>query len=66
MVLGFATAVARFDRLVINESGVDGTAQGIGFTGFRLKFLQTGRIPSYALAMGVGVAVLALVALGRT
>ena len=66
VVLGFATAVARFDRLVINESGVDGMAQGIGFTGFRLKFLQTGRIPSYALAMGVGVAVLALVALGRT
>ena len=66
VILGFATAVARFDRLVINESGVDGTAQGIGFTGFRLKFLQTGRIPSYALAMGVGVAVLALVALGRT
>ena len=66
VVLGFATVVARFDRLVINESGVDGMAQGIGFTGFRLKFLQTGRIPSYALAMGVGVAVLALVALGRT
>ncbi len=66
VILGFATVVARFDRLVINESGVDGTAQGIGFTGFRLKFLQTGRIPSYALAMGVGVAVLALVALGRT
>ena len=66
VVLGFATVVARFDRLVINESGVDGMAQGIGFTGFRLKFLQTGRIPSYALAMGIGVAVLALVALGRT
>ncbi len=66
VILGLATAVARFDRLVINESGVDGTAQGIGFSGFRLKFLQTGRIPSYALAMGLGVAVLALVALGRT
>ncbi len=66
VIFGFATVVARFDRLVINESGVDGTAQGIGFTGFRLKFLQTGRIPSYALAMGLGVAVLALVALGRT
>ena len=66
VVLGLANVVARFDRLVINESGVDGTAQGIGFTGFRLKFLQTGRIPSYALAMAVGVAVLAIVALGRT
>ena len=66
VVLGLATVVARFDRLVINESGVDGTAQGVGFTGFRLKFLQTGRIPSYALAMALGVAVLAIVAFGRT
>ena len=66
VVLGLATAVAVFDRRVINESGVDGTAQGIGFAGFRLRFLQTGRIPNYALAMAVGAAVLALVALGRT
>lgn len=66
VVMGLATVVAYFDRWVINESGVDGTAQGIGFAGFRLKFIQTGRIPNYAFAMGLGVVVLALVALGRT
>ena len=66
VILGLATVVAYFDRWVINESGVDGTAQGIGFAGFRLKFMQTGRIPNYALAMGLGVVVLALVAFGRT
>ena len=65
IVLGLGGVVAYFDRWVINESGVDGTAQGIGFTGFRLKFIQTGRIPNYALAMGLGVVVLALVAFGR-
>ena len=32
----------------------------------RLKFTQTGRVPNYALAMALGVVVLALVALGRT
>ncbi len=66
VVLGLATVVAYFDRWVVNETGVDGSAQGISFAGYRLKFLQTGRIPNYALAMAIGVVVLALVAVGRT
>ena len=66
VVFGLATVVAYFDRWVVNETGVDGSAQGISFAGYRLKFLQTGRIPNYALAMAIGVVVLALVAVGRT
>ena len=66
VVLGLATVVAYFDRWVVNETGVDGSAQGISFAGYRLKFFQTGRIPNYALAMAIGVVVLALVAVGRT
>ena len=66
IVFGLAALVAYFDRWVINESGVDGSAEGINFAGFRLKFTQTGRIPNYALAMALGVVVLALVAFGRT
>ena len=66
VVLGFASVVAYFDRWVVNETGVDGSAQGISFAGYRLKFFQTGRIPNYALAMAIGVIVLALVAVGRT
>ena len=66
VVLGLASVVAYFDRWVVNETGVDGSAQGINFTGYRMKFIQTGRIPNYALAMALGVVVLALVAFGRT
>ena len=66
VVLGLATVVAYFDRWVVNETGVDGSAQGVSFAGYRLKFFQTGRIPNYALAMAIGVVVLALVAIGRT
>jgi len=62
VVLGLAAVVAWFDRSVVNETGVDGGAQSIGYIGLRLKFLQTGRIPNYALAMAVGVVVIALVA----
>ena len=65
-VLGLAGVVAWFDRSVVNQTGVDGGAQSIGYAGLRLKFLQTGRIPNYALAMAVGVIVIALVAFGAT
>ena len=63
-VFGLAGVVAWFDRSVVNQTGVDGGAQSIGYVGLRLKFLQTGRIPNYAFAMAVGVVVIALVAFG--
>jgi NADH-quinone oxidoreductase subunit L len=61
--LGLAGVVARFDKGVVNEAGVDGGAQVLNWMGFRLKFLQTGRIPNYALGMALGVLVLSIVAL---
>jgi hypothetical protein len=36
----------------------------LGYFGYRMKFLQTGRIPNYALAMAVGLAAFVLVAFG--
>ncbi|MDA0351708.1 MAG: NADH-quinone oxidoreductase subunit L [Chloroflexi bacterium] len=66
VVLGAARVVAWFDKRVVNETGVDGGTQLIGFLGHRLKFLQTGRIPNYALGMALGVAALAIVAIGTT
>ena len=66
VVLGAAGVVAWFDDRVVNRTGVDGGAQSIGYTGLRLKFLQTGRIPNYALAMAVGIVTLALVAFGTS
>ncbi len=62
VVLGAAAVVAIFDKRVVNETGVDGGAQTIGWLGLRLKFLQTGRIPNYALAMVGGIVTLSLVA----
>jgi NADH-quinone oxidoreductase subunit L len=62
VILGVAGVVAFFDRKVVNETGIDGTAEEINFLGFRLKFLQTGRIPNYALGMAIGVVAFALIA----
>ncbi len=62
VVLGAGAVVSAFDKRVVNESGVDGGAQIIGWFGYRLKFLQTGKIPNYALAMAIGVITLAVLA----
>ena len=65
VVLGLAGIVAWFDKKIVNEAGVDGGAQFIGYFGYRLKFLQTGRIPNYALAIAAGVLVLGVMVLAR-
>jgi NADH:ubiquinone oxidoreductase subunit 5 (subunit L)/multisubunit Na+/H+ antiporter MnhA subunit len=48
-VLGFSYVVSWFDRYVVNDTGVDGSAQITEFSGGILKYLQTGRCP-YAMA----------------
>ncbi|HNM77329.1 MAG TPA: NADH-quinone oxidoreductase subunit L [Tepidiformaceae bacterium] len=62
-VLGFSYVVAWFDRYVVNDTGVDGSAQATGFAGGVLKYLQTGRVPNYAMAIAIGVAGLAVAGL---
>jgi len=62
-VLGFSYVVSWFDRYVVNDTGVDGSAQLTGITGGVLKYLQTGRVPNYAMAVAVGVIGLALAGL---
>ena len=57
-------AAQHFDKRIVNETGVDGGAQTVGYFGYRLKFLQTGKIPNYALGMAVGIVALTLIAIG--
>ena len=52
---------AWFDRKVVNDTGVDGSARLGVFAGFEMKFLETGKLPNYALAIVTGVVVLAIV-----
>ncbi len=61
IVLGAGAVLAWFDRNVVNDTAVDGSA-GLGvFTGFGMKFLETGKLPNYALAIATGVIVVAIV-----
>ena len=62
VVLTSSAVVSWFDRNVVNDTGVDGSAAIPRVTGFVLKFLQTGKLPNYALGIAIGVLVLAAVA----
>jgi len=60
VVLTLGSIVAWFDRNIVNDTAVDGSA-GLGvFTGFGMKFLETGKLPNYALAIVGGVIGLAV------
>ncbi len=63
IVLVLGAIIAWFDRVVVNDGGVNGSAAITYLTGFEIKFLQTGRIPNYALAIVAGILILAIVML---
>ena len=56
MVLPFGTLIAWFDRMVVNDTGVNGPADLTRHGAYWLKFHVTGRIPDYALLMILGIA----------
>ena len=61
IVLVFGRSVAYFDRAVVNDGAVDGSALATRLSGVGLKFVQTGKLYNYGMAMGLGVVALALV-----
>jgi NADH-quinone oxidoreductase subunit L len=54
VVLAAGEAVALFDRAVVNDVGVNGAGGAAVQAGRRLRYLQTGRLYGYALAMVLG------------
>jgi NADH-quinone oxidoreductase subunit L len=55
VVLVFSTFVAAFDRIVVNDGAVNGIANTIRNSGFRIRYLETGMLYNYALGMVLGV-----------
>ncbi len=64
VVLATGRVVAVFDRAVVNDSGVDGAGEVAGLFGWLGKHQQTGKLPNYALAVVIGIVVIAAVAFG--
>ena len=61
LVLVFGRLVAVFDRVVVNDTAVDGSAETVRSSGIQLRYIQTGRIYNYGLAMALGVVVVAVI-----
>ena len=61
IVLVLGKILSWFDRNIVNDTGVDGSAGLAFFSGFELKFAETGRLPNYALAIAAGVIIIAIV-----
>ena len=57
VVLAAGAFVAWFDRAVVNDVGVNGTGQAAAAAGDKLKLIDTGRLPNYALTMALGLIV---------
>ena len=61
IVLVLGRFIAAFDRVVVNDTAVDGSADSVKVSGLRMKFVQTGRIYNYGMAMAAGIVVLSLI-----
>lgn len=61
VVLAFSGFVALFDRVVVNDTGVDGSGLTVKLSALRLRYLQSGLLYTYGLFMSVGVIALALI-----
>ena len=61
IVLALGRLIATFDRVVVNDTAVDGSADSVKRSSFRMKFVQTGRMYNYGMAMAAGVIALSLI-----
>ncbi len=60
VVMAFSGLVAVFDRVVVNDGAINGTAYTVRNAGFRIRYIETGMLYNYALAMVLGVVLVAL------
>jgi len=61
LVLTLGGFVGVFDRVVINDTGADGSAYTVWLSAMKVRLVQTGRFYNYGMLMAGGVVGLALV-----
>ena len=54
-VLESGRLIATFDRIVINDTGIDGSAKSVLLSALKVRLIQTGKIYNYGTAMAFGV-----------
>ena len=58
--LALGRLVALFDRVIVNDTGVDGPALSVWLSAMRARYVQSGLMYTYAMAMSLGAVGLAL------
>ncbi len=61
VVLVFSNFVALFDRVVINDTAVNGVGESVRQSGLNLRYHVTGKVYNYALGMAVGAVAVAII-----
>ncbi|MBM3949176.1 MAG: NADH-quinone oxidoreductase subunit L [SAR202 cluster bacterium] len=61
VVLVFGRFIALFDRIVINDTGVNGPGIAVKLSALRLRYAQSGWLYTYGLFMAFGFVALALI-----
>ena len=61
VVLTLSRFIGLFDRIVVNDTGVDGPAVTVMLSALRVRYVQTGKMYNYGAAMALGVVGLVLV-----
>jgi NADH-quinone oxidoreductase subunit L len=61
VALRAARIVAVFDRVVVNDGGVNGTGETVVNAGRRLRALATGKLYNYGMVMGLGIVFIAVI-----
>ncbi len=61
IVLALGRFTALFDRAVVNDIGVNGSALSVWTSAMILRFVQTGKMYNYGLVMALGVIALTLI-----
>jgi NADH-quinone oxidoreductase subunit L len=61
IILNFGRFVGVFDRVVINDTGADGTALSVRLSALKVRLIQTGKFYNYGMLMATGVIGLALI-----
>ena len=61
VVLTLSRFTALFDRIVVNDTGVDGPAVTVMLSALRMRYVQTGKMYNYGAAMALGIVGLVLV-----
>ena len=61
-----ARVIGVFDRVVVNDAGVNGTGNTVVRAGTRLRYLTTGLMSNYGMAMVAGAVGLAVILWARS